>query len=138
MFIDGQRIPLFLGGKYSKTRATKLKEVIETLIACRDNRQQPEKWVVNYLEEEVPEIKEKLESAGLIEQPKIRTLVQLWDAFELEQDVKATTKRIYGQASRNFFAFFKDSDPLEKVTKDSLLKWKKHLAKKSTRSEGRV
>ena len=128
--VDGKRKTLTLGAGFSKKTATELKEQIETLIACRDNHQQPDKRVMAYLETAVPEIREKLESVGLITQAKIRTCGQLWDAFEVQMDVKASTKRIHAQARKAFFGFFKESDLLEKLTKGSLLSWKKHLAKR--------
>ena len=45
-------------------------------------------------------------------------------------DVKASTKRIHNQARKGFFDFFEESGLLEKLTKESLQSWKKHLAKR--------
>ena len=129
--IDGERKELSLGAKYKPKTATKLTEIIEKLIACRDNHQIPDKQVFAYLEIAPPEIREKLETVGLIKQPKIRTLGQMWDAFELEdRDVKERTKERYKTARNQFFQFFKESTPLTDLTRDSLMDWRKHLVKK--------
>ena len=141
--LNGVRASLFLGSKYKPKTAAELKEIIKTLIACRDNNQQPDKRVVAYLATAPPEIRDKLEKTGLIAQAKIQTLGQLWDAFEAEHlgSLKDSTKRIYGQTRSKFFmlfekdgqidkvAFFKESDLISKVTKTTLLEWKTRLAK---------
>ena len=130
-FVNGERIQLFLGAKYRPKTANELKETIETLIACRDNHQQPDKRVIAYLETTPPEIRAKLESAGLIVQTKIRTCGELWNAFEADdRGIKESTKRNYQTVRKRFFMFFKESDPIEKLTKESLQNWKKFLMNK--------
>ena len=114
-----------------RCKANKLKEIIETLIACRDNNQIPDKQVFAYLEIASPEIRTKLEKIGLISQPKIRTCGELWDAFEADdRGIKESTKRNYQTVRQRFFMFFKESDPIAKLTKESLLSWKKFLVNK--------
>ena len=129
--IEGKRKELTLGAKFSNKTATKLKEIIETLIACRDNNQIPDKQVFAYLEIASPEIRAKLEKVGLISQSKIRTCGELWNAFEADdRGIKESTKRNYQTVRKRFFMFFKESDPIEKLTKESLLNWKKFLVSK--------
>ena len=132
-FVDdhGNRQSVFLKSRYTEQSANDLKRTIETIIFCRDNHQQPDKRVMTYLETAPPDILKRLEKAGLIAQTKIRTLAQLWDAFEVEyvDTLKDNTKRIYGQTRSKFFLFFKSGDSIDKVTKQSLSEWKAFLKK---------
>jgi len=132
-FVDeyGNRKAVFLNNKFTEQSAKDLKRTIEALVTCRDNHQQPDKRIIAYLETVVPEIRKKLEKVGLIVQTKIRTLLQLWDAFEADdRGIKESTKRNYKTVRKRFFAFFKESDPIDKLTKESLLNWKKFLVTK--------
>ena len=132
-FVDehGNRQSVFLKRNYTKQSANDLKRIIETLIVCRDNNQIPDKRVFAYLETAPPEIRAKLEKVGLITQSTIRTCGELWNAFEADdRGIKESTKRNYQTVRNRFFKFYKESDPIEKLSKESLLNWKKHLAKK--------
>jgi len=126
----GNRQSVFLKRSYTEQSANDLKRVIETLIDCRNNNQVPNKRVFTYLETSPPEIRAKLEKVGLITQSKIRTCGELWDAFEADdRGIKESTKKNYRTIRKRFFTFYKESDPVEKLTKESLLNWKKYLAK---------
>ena len=126
--IDGSRRSMFLGAKYSDATRNELKEIIKKLIICRDNHQLPDKRVFTYLETCSQEIRAKLEKVGLITQSNIRTCGQLWDAFEAaDRDIKESTKRNYKTVRGQFFQFFKGNDPIENLTKESLLTWRKFL-----------
>jgi len=129
--VDGKRKTLVLGAKFTKEMANELKKIIEMIIFCRDNHQPSDKRVMTYLKTAPPEIQAKLEKVGLIKQPKIQTLGQMWDAFELEdRDVKERTKERYKTARNQFFQFFKESTPLTDLSRDALMDWRKHLVKK--------
>ena len=127
--IDDDRKELSLGAKYAKKTAIELKGIIEKLIACRDNHQLPDKRVFAYLETAVPEIREKLEAAHLIKQSKIRTLGQLWDVYLEEKQYGDSTQTHWLTNRKRFFTHFKEADPIEALTRESILQYKKHLAK---------
>jgi len=134
-FVDENRNrqSVFLKRSFTEKSAIDLKRIIETLIVCRDNNQIPDKRVFAYLETAPPEIRAKLEKVNLITQSKIRTCGELWDAFEADdRGIKESTKRNYQTIRKQFFMFYKESDPIEKLTKESLANWKKHLAKQKS------
>ena len=113
---DGRRVAVYLGGrKYSKKTATELKEVVEHLVFYRDNAVTiPDKKTIAWLGSASPGIREKLANAGLIEIPKTYTLGELWDSFlKTKVEMKESTIAIYDHVKRRFFAFFKESEPLE-------------------------
>jgi len=131
-FVDeyGNRKAVFLNNKFTEQSAKDLKRTIETLIACRNNHQLPDKRVIAYLETAPPEIRAKLEKQGLILQSKTWTLTQLWDAYLATKEVKVLTLAGYTTVRKRFFSFFNLNAPIESLTAESIGQWKKCLAKK--------
>lgn len=129
--IDGERESLFLGAKYSKTTANELKKTIETLIACRDNHQQPDKRVMAYLETAVPEIKAKLEKVGLIKQEKVRTLGDFIAGYVKERtDWKARTFAAFSTSRKRIQDFFGKNTPIEKISVDDAVEFRLELQRR--------
>lgn len=129
-FIDEhkKRKSVCLPKKYFEKTANEVMDIIEKLIECQNNDQKPGKRVMTWLETTDNEIRDKLEKVGLIEQSRRLTLSQLWDEYMAEdRDYKPSTIEKYEAVRKQFFAFFKEDDLIESLTKDSLKKWQKFL-----------
>ena len=126
----GRRLTIYLGGRrYSEKTAHELKEVVETLVHCRDNSlPKLDKRTLAWIESASPEIREKLRKAGLIEVPQERTVKELWDAFLEQKDgVEGSTMAIYENSQKRFFAFFKGDELLTDLTQETMQRWKEFV-----------
>jgi len=134
-FPDGHssvRKTIYLGGRrYSEQTATELKRIVEKLIYCRDNDNDPDKKTLAWLEAATPEIREKLAIVGLIEASQTHTLGELWDSFlETKAEMKDSTVKSYELTKAHFFEFFDENDFLENLSQDRMIEWKESLTKK--------
>lgn len=131
-FVDyrNRRKTIYLGGrKYSQQTANELKTIVEVLVYNQNNfvvilDARTSKWI----ETASPEIRKKLGQAGLIEAPQSHTLREMWDTFlKQKTGVKESTLNQYEHAKNRFFAFFKESELIDAVSKDRLTRWKQEL-----------
>ena len=79
------------------------------------------------MESTSPEIREKLAAVGLIEIPKTYTLLEVWDSFLKQKTGKDSTIGQYQIAKNRFFGYFKKTDLLADLTKESCTQWKSRL-----------
>jgi len=133
-----KRLAVYLGGrKYTEHTANELKRIVEKLVFCRDNDNDPDKKTLAWLESASPEIREKLAGVGLIEIPKTYTVKEVWDSFlKQKTGVKESTETIYDHARRRFLEFFKETDILSELTQTQMRQWKESL--KSTLAESTI
>jgi integrase len=128
-----KRHTLYLGGKrYNHKTAERLKEVIEILVYCRYNSLVVlDKSTTAWIQEAHESIKQKLEKTGLITFPSKRTCQKMWDTFyEFKTDVKEGTLAIYKDCQNKFLTVFDKDEPIEALTHQRLLEWKKELLTK--------
>jgi integrase len=127
---DGIRKTLFLGKKYSKKTATKLEEIIEELVKCRNNHRDPNKQVRAYLEEAPVAIREKLAKVGLITLPKRRTLDGFLTDYAKERtDWKDGTLAAFNTSKKQMLKFFGKDTQIEKISVDDAVKFRIELKK---------
>lgn len=126
-----KRRPIYLGKRYSKKTVMELKEIVETLLRCRDNGiSLPDKKTVAWIESACSEIQDKLAAVGLIEKPSIHTAEELWNAcLDAKQDIKDSTQETYFHARRRFFEFFKPQIVLTELEPAHFQRWKESLRK---------
>ena len=120
------RKTIYLGGRrYSEKTANDLKVIVEKLVYCRDNDNDPDKKTLAWLEAATPEIREKLAKAGLVKVPKTYTLRELWDSFlKQKTGIKDSTRDGYDYVEQRFFAFFDGATTLSELTSDQIEDWK--------------
>ena len=125
----GRQLSIYLGGRrYGKQTADELKKIVEALVYYRDNAiDTPSKRVLTWLESTSPEIREKLAAVGLIVIPKTHSVSELWDSFLEQKTGKDSTLEQYQIAKARFFDYFKETDQVTDLTKESFAQWKSEL-----------
>lgn len=136
-FVDGKRVTLFLGKKYSKKTVTELQNIIEMLVFCRDNCQPADKRVMTYLKTAPPDVIAKIEKVGLVKQEKARTLDSfITDYVKERTDWKPTTVGNFNVSKKLILKFLGSSALVEDISVDKAVAF--HLALKSEYSEATV
>lgn len=113
--------------KYGRKTAEQLKEAVEALVYNLANKiPVPNKDVERWILAASPEIQEKLAKVGLIHQLESHTCKELWDSFlkDKRKHIKDSTSRTYDHVKRRFFAFFKEKEYVESVTKERMEEFK--------------
>ena len=122
-----------LSGRRYKERITlQLKEAVEVLVDKRinnDPRQDP--TVKAWVEHAPPDIQRKLTRLGLYDLPLKRTVQELWDTFLQKYEFNTEgTEKLFLEAKRRFFSFFKPNELISRLTKDRMEEWKAFLLEK--------
>lgn len=128
-YVGKQRKTIPLGKRYNERTAMELKNVVETLVYCKDNSvTMLDKRTLAWLESASTEIREKLAKAGLFEIPPERTIRELWDAYLLQKtDIKKSTRDGYDYAEERLFSFFKGNELLTGLTSEQFADLKDFL-----------
>ena len=118
-----------LSGKYKERTARQLQDAVTVLIDKKINRDPTQDRVTKAWVENAPvEIREKLARFDLCELPSTHTAKELWDTFLSRHHFESEeTQKGYGYALDRFFSFFKPNEPLEQLTKDRMMEWKRSL-----------
>ena len=117
------------GSKYKERIARQLQDAVTVLIDKKINRDPTQDRVIKTWVENAPlEIREKLARFDLCELPSTHTAKELWDTFlDKYPFTNEETRNTYVYSSGRFFSFFKSNEPLEKLTKDRMIEWKRFL-----------
>jgi len=133
-YVGKQRKTIPLGKKYTPKTAREFQSVVDDLLYCQTNSENPKKKTLAWIQEASPEIRDKLAKAGLIDVPPSHTLKEVWDSF-LEHKVKElksgkiveSTYDLYATIRKRFFRFYGPNELLGDLTKDRMQMWKDHL-----------
>jgi len=106
-YLNGKRKSLFLGAKYSRSFAEEICRVVEKVVVALTTGSNVDRRTYAWLESMEVDLRERFESAGLLE-PEIRlTLGELFDAYFRAED-SATPRSPSGtkRARRRFSSSF--------------------------------
>lgn len=145
-FHQGRRKTIYLGGRrYCERTARELLGVVETLIYLADNSIAVcDKKTLAWIEAASDDIRQKLQKAGLVEIPELKTAGELWDTFKAGKRaelaigaIEEGTMKTYDDAENRFFMFFRRDEELSEITKPRMEQWKDFLRTQTprTRSE---
>lgn len=127
---NGKRCAVRLSSKYDERTAREVLDGIERLLYAKENGRPPEKRVTAWGKSLTPELRTKLQKAGLVEGKNTRTLGELWDGFfAAPSNRKGSTRRCYTTAKNRFFDYFDRLAPIESLTEGDTEAWKEVLKK---------
>ena len=129
-YTGGRERSFYLGKRYTERQANKICEIVGYLEQATNNPDDVAlpKWVLNWISETTPEIRDKLANVELIRKPKRHTVSELWETFmKAKIDVEQSTLDIYGYTKHRFFAFFDRNIALNELDFGAIEQWKTFL-----------
>ena len=125
---DGRHLTIYLGQKFSKKTAERLKDVVEELQYIRRNGINVLSQTTEYWLKTVPEIRTKLGNVGLISIAEPKTCKLLWDSSLTHRaEAKPNTMQTYLFSRKRFDLAFSPMELIEDITPGRLLAWKQEL-----------
>lgn len=122
----GVRKTMFLDGKYSRSFAREIKERVERIACCIESCDELDRGTSQWLSEIGDDLRERLESVGLVEVQKIVTIGNILDQFiDQSEDRKASTLEAYESTFRRAKMFFDRETPCDGITASDCREWKR-------------
>ncbi|MBQ9127163.1 MAG: tyrosine-type recombinase/integrase [Thermoguttaceae bacterium] len=123
-YLNGKRKSLFLGAKYSRSFAEEICRVVEKVVVALTTGSNVDRRTYAWLESMEVDLRERFESAGLLE-PEIRlTLGELFDAYFRAEDsaMRPITFRNKTRSAAIFFELFERSRDVSTFAKSDALR----------------
>ncbi len=127
----GKRKILYLPLAYTLKDAETIQTMVDHLLRCETTGAEHPPFLKTWINSLLPDLRQRLEQAKLIEWKKYLNSKALWNEYIREASTvnKASTMRTYESAMKRFFRFFKPTGNPNDIKLEDGLRWRKELTK---------
>ena len=123
----GGKRPTVRLGKMVKRQAESFRDRVDELLAIREGAAITPTFR-EWLKTLGDDMRNKLTRAGLLESQDIKTLAKFLDDYTAgRDDVKMTTRTVYGHTRRNLVEYFKEDRKIDSITQGDAEEWRRYM-----------